>query len=245
MTRFPLTLPDILVVAGYLVLVLWVGLHFRRRMKAPSDYFAGGHQVPWWLAGVSHYMSSFSAFTFIAYAQLGYTYGWVAVTLFWATVPACILGGLLFAGRWRRARVITPVEFLERRFNILLRQLFAWAGLPMKIFEDALKIFATSIFLSVGAGISVNWSILACGAVTVAYTLMGGMWALIVTDYVQFLMKLLAILLLLPLAVWHAGGWHAAFSGLPAHFFHLTNGPYTFLYLAGFFVLIGISYNGS
>lgn len=245
MNRFPLTMPDILVVAGYLVLVLWVGLHFRRRMKAPSDYFAGGHQVPWWLAGVSHYMSSFSAFTFIAYAQLGYTYGWVAVTLFWATVPACILGGLLFAGRWRRARVITPVEFLERRFNILLRQLFAWAGLPMKIFEDALKIFATSIFLAVGAGISVNWSILACGAVTVAYTLMGGMWALIVTDYVQFLMKLLAILLLLPLAVWHAGGWHAAFSGLPAHFFHLTNGPYTFLYLAGFFVLIGISYNGS
>lgn len=245
MIRFPMSGPDILVIAGYFLLVLWVGLHFRKRMYAPTDYFAGGHQIPWWLAGVSHYMSSFSAFSFVAYAQLGYTYGWVAVTLFWATVPACLLGGLVFARRWRRARVITPVEFLERRFNNLIRQLFAWAGLPMKVFEDALKLFATSLFLSVGFGISVHWSILACGVVTVAYTLMGGIWALVVTDYVQFLMKLLAILLLLPLAVWRAGGWRAAVGSLPRHFFHATNGPYTWLYIAGFFVLIGISYNGS
>ena len=99
------------------LVVLVVGIYFNKRQKASQDYFAGGHQVSWWLAGISHYMSSFSAFTFIAYSQMAYTYGWVAITLFWMTTPACILGGLVFAKRWRRARVVTPVEFLERRFN--------------------------------------------------------------------------------------------------------------------------------
>ncbi len=243
--RAPLTASDLVVIGGYFLLVIWVGLLFRKHMKGPEDYFAGGRNVPWWLAGVSHYMSSFSAFSFVAYAQMAYTYGWVAVTLFWVTVPACAAGGLLFARAWRRAGVITPVEFLERRFNLSIRQVFAWAGLPMKVFEDGLKIFATSLFLAPAIGVSVPTSILACGVATVAYTAFGGLWALVVTDYVQFLMKALAILLLLPLAVWRAGGLHSAFSGLPPRFFHITNGPYNWIYLVGFTVLITISYNAS
>ena len=242
---FLLTAPDVLVIAGYFVLVVWIGLHFRRRMSSPQDYFAGGHQIPWWLAGVSHYMSSFSALSFVAYAQLGYMYGWVSVTLFWVTVPACILGGMLFAKRWRQARVITPVEFLERRFNIAIRQLFAWAGIPMKIFEDGLKIFATSLFLASSMGMSVSTAIVACGVVTILYTLLGGLWALTVTDYIQFLMKILAMLLLLPLAIWKVGGLRAGIAKLPAGFFHPINGPYTWVYVIGFAVLIAISYNGS
>jgi SSS family transporter len=245
MNRFALSLPDVLVIAGYLAVVIWVGLEFRNRMKAPSDYFAGGRQVPWWLAGISHYMSSFSAFSFVAYAQLGYTWGWVSITLFWVTVPACMMGGLIFARKWRQARVITPVEFLERRFNNLIRQLFAWAGIPMKLFEDGLKIFATSLFLATSMGISVKWAIVACAAVTIFYTWMGGLWALMVTDYVQFLMKTLAMLLLLPLTIWRAGGLSHAFTNAPPAFFHPINGPYNWIYIIGFMVLITISYNGS
>jgi SSS family solute:Na+ symporter len=245
MNRFSLTLPDMLVIAGYFLVVIWIGFEFRGRAKALGDYFAGGHQVPWWLAGISHYMSSFSAFSFVAYAQLGYTWGWVSITLFWVTVPACLLGGLVFARRWRQARVITPVEFLERRFNNLIRQLFAWAGVPMKLFEDGLKIFATSLFLATSLGISVNWAIVVCGAVTIFYTLLGGLWALVVTDYVQFLMKTLAMLLLLPLAIWRAGGLRHAFANAPPAFFHPVNGPYNWIYLLGFAVLIAMSYNGS
>jgi SSS family solute:Na+ symporter len=245
MNRFSLTLPDMLVIAGYFIVVVWIGLECRKRVKSAGDYFAGGHQVPWWLAGISHYMSSFSAFSFVAYAQLGYTWGWVSVTLFWVTVPACAMGGLVFARRWRQARVITPVEFLERRFNNSIRQLFAWAGIPMKLFEDGLKIFATSLFLATSVGISVKLAIVVCGAVTIFYTLLGGLWALVVTDYVQFLMKSLAILLLLPLAIWRAGGWGRAFEHAPPAFFHPINGPYNWMYLVGFMVLITMSYNGS
>lgn len=239
------TLSDTIVVTGYFVLVLCIGLWFRKRLTNVGEYFAGGNQIPWWMAGISHYMSSFSAFSFIAYAQIGYMYGWVAVTLFWATVPACIAGGLLFARCWRRARVMTPIEFLETRYNGTLRQLFAWAGIPMKIFDDALKVFSTGLFISVATGLTLPWSIVSCGVVMVAYSFFGGLWALVVTDYVQFLMKSLAILLMVPLALHAAGGVRTAFAGLPPGFTSPVNGPYNWLYVIGFFCIMFVSYNAS
>jgi SSS family transporter len=172
-------------------------------------------------------------------------YGWVAVTLFWVTVPGCLAGGLFFAKRWRRARVITPVQFLDKRFNGFIQQLFAWAGIPMKIFDDALKIFATGLFVSIATGLSLLWSIIICGVVMVAYTFFGGVWALVVTDYVQFLMKALAILLMLPLAIVAVGGIRPAFTGLPTGFLSPVNGPYGWIYVAGFATVMIVSYNAS
>jgi len=245
MTNLHLTFPDYLVIGGYFAIVLWVGFYFRKMLVSTKDYFAGSHQVPWWLAGISHYMSSFSAFAFIAYAQMGYEYGWVSITLFWVTVPACILGGTIFAQRWRRARIITPIQFLESRFSPFIRQLFAWAGIPVKIFDDALKVFATGLFLALSVGISLPVAIVFCGVVMITYTYLGGLWALIVTDFVQFLMKILAMLLLLPLTFWAFSSWKSAIHGYPKHFFRLNGGPYGWVYIIGFAVLIAISYNST
>jgi SSS family solute:Na+ symporter len=137
------------------------------------------------------------------------------------------------------------VQFLETRFNSFIRQLFAWAGIPVKIFDDALKVFATGLFVSVSVGVNLQIAILVCGAVMIAYTFLGGLWALVVTDYVQFLMKAIAILLLFPLAIRSAGGWDRAVSNLPAGFFRPVGEPYGWLYVAGFTGLIIISYNAS
>lgn len=240
-----LTRPDFVVIFGYFALVLLIGVYFRRQQKTAGDYFAGGHQVPWWLAGISHYMSGFSAFTLVVYSEIAYRYGGVAIVLFWTSVPACLLGGRVFAARWRRARIITPVEFLEERCSLTVRQLFAWSAIPAKVFEDGLKIFTTALFLSAGMGIGLRTSVLACGAIVVVYTILGGLLALVVTDYLQFLMKALAILLLLPLAVWRLGGlkqtWHAA----PPQLWHAHGGPYGWLYILSYLLIVCISYNGN
>ncbi|MGH9589870.1 MAG: sodium:solute symporter family transporter, partial [Terracidiphilus sp.] len=243
--HLPLTPSDLVVIGGYLVLVLLVGLYYRRRMRSAEDYFAGGHNVPWWLAAVSHYMSSASALSFVSYAQLGYVYGFTSISLIWMSVPGGIVGGLIFARQWRRARVVTPVEFLERRFNPFVRQLLAWAGIPMKVAEDGLKLFATSIFIAVGLGIPVIWAVVTCGIITIVYTFMGGLWALVVTDYIQFLMKMIALTILVPLAIWRAGGLHHAVHALPKGFFHATAGPYNWIYLFGWAVMLTITLNGS
>jgi len=67
----------------------------------------------------------------------------------------------------------------------------------------------------------------------------------VVTDYVQFLMKAMAILLLLPLAIISAGGFSKAFSNLPSGFFNMSNGPFGWIYIMGFVVTVIISYNAS
>ncbi len=240
-----LSLSDNIVIMGYFLLVILIGLWFRRQQRSAEDYFAGNHQVPWWLAGISHYMSGFSAFTFVVYSEIAFRYGLVAILLFWTSVPACILGGWLFAARWRRARIITPVEFLEQRCNLKVRQLFAWSAIPAKVFEDSLKIFTTALFLSAGMGIGIGTAVLLCGAIVVLYTLLGGLLALVVTDYLQFLMKAMAILLLLPLAMWRLGGVLPTLHAIPVNLLHATNGPYGWVYLISYLVIVCISYNGN
>ncbi|WP_260706759.1 sodium:solute symporter family transporter [Edaphobacter flagellatus] len=244
MPTIRLTLPDNIVIFGYFFLVLGIGIWFRRTQRTAEDYFAGGHQISWWLAGISHYMSGFSAFTFVVYSEIAYRYGLPAILLFWTSVPACILGGWLFAWRWRRARIITPVEFLEQRCNLRTRQLFAWAAIPAKLFEDALKIFTTSLFLSAGIGMEIRTSILLCAVIVIVYTLLGGLLALVVTDYVQFLMKTLAVLLLLPLAIWHLGGISPALHSIPSDLWRPVSGPYGWVYLISYAIIVFISYNG-
>jgi Na+/proline symporter len=87
--------------------------------------------------------------------------------------------------------------------------------------------------------------VVTCGVITIVYTFMGGLWALIVTDYIQFLMKMMALTILVPLAILRAGGLHHAVQVLPKGFFHVTAGPYNWIYLIGWAVMLTITLNGS
>jgi len=99
---------DHVVIVGYFLLLGAIGVYFWKRMRKASDFFAGGNSIPWWLAGVSFYLTAFSAFTFVAYAEIAYRYGLVAVTLTWSAPVAMLAGTILLAGRWRRARAPPP-----------------------------------------------------------------------------------------------------------------------------------------
>ena len=83
---------DHIVIVGYFALLTLIGLYFWKRMKQANDFFTGGNRIPWWLAGVSFYMTSFSAFMFVAYSELAYRYGFVAVTLAWSSAVAMGVG---------------------------------------------------------------------------------------------------------------------------------------------------------
>ena len=67
---------DHIIIVGYFVLLMIIGVYFWRRMKHVRDFFTGGNAIPWWLAGVSFYLTGFSAFTFVAYSEMAYRFGW-------------------------------------------------------------------------------------------------------------------------------------------------------------------------
>ena len=229
--------PDYVMLVGYFVLMLGIGLYFYRFMRGMKVYFTGGNKIPWWLAGVSFYMSSFSAYAFVIYSGLCFKLGWVGVTLFWVMIPATIISVTFFATRWRRARIDSPVEFLESRYSALVRQLFVWLGLPVGIIDDSLKLIATGTIVHVGMGFSIETSIVACGLIMLAYTFMGGLWAVTVTDFVQFVILAVAVLALFPLSIAKAGGVHSLVAHTPPGFFALSTETYNWYYIA---LLVGL-----
>ncbi len=237
--------PDIAIIVCYFLTMIAVGAAYSRHMRSADMYFAGGKQLPWWLGGVSFVMSYLSALSIIVYAGLGYQYGMVALTLYWTTVPAALLTTWLFARRWRRAGVITPTQFLEERFSPSIRQLFVWSGVPLKVIDEGLKIVAIGIFVSAGLGISAPWAMVAIGITILLYSVAGGLWAVVVTDFVQFILVTGAILLLLPLSYRAAGGWTHFLKNVPHDFFSPVHTPYVWSYVFGFLVLSCLSLSGN
>ncbi len=246
--------PDYAMLAGYFILMLAVGAYFYRYMRGIKDYFSGGNNIPWWLSGASFFMTSFSAFAFVFYSALAYKYGWVAVTLYWVTVPATIFSVVLFAKKWRRARIDSPVEYLETRYSAVLRQLFAWQGVPVIMIDDGLKLIAIGTFIAVSLGLPqvdsftlfgmevplaefglaspVRYTMLVTGIIMLLYTLMGGLWAVAVTDFVQFVVMSVAVLVVLPLSIAKAGGLGSFLENMPDGFLQFVNDEYNWIYVA-------------
>jgi len=236
---------DLVVLVAYFASMIAIGMVYSRQMHSIEAYFAGGKQLSWWIGGISFAMSYVSALSIIVYAGLGYKYGIVALTLYWTIVPACALTTLLFARRWRRAGVITPTEFLEQRFSPIIRQVFVWSGIPLKVIDESLKIVAIGVFVSATVRVNSPIAMTTVGLTILGYAVLGGLWAVVVTDLVQFILVIGAVLLLLPLTFHATGGLQSILARTPEHYFAPVHAPYGWLYVLSFLVLSTLSISGN
>jgi solute:Na+ symporter, SSS family len=239
---------DYIVILAYFIIIVFIGIFFSKFIKQAKDYFAAGAAVPWWLAGISLWMASFSALTFVVYSQLAFKYGFLAITLSWTVAPAMILAYLFFSSRWRRTRVMTPLGFMEQRYNGLVHQIFVWTGIPLRLIDNSIKIYSTAVFLAVAVGqswFSLEICIFLVGMIMIFYTLLGGQWAVLVTDFVQFIILCLAVLILFPLSLHAVGGVSGLVAKSPEGFFRLLNPPYGAFDWVMFCIMICISYNAT
>lgn len=170
-------LPDYLVILAYFAVIVVAGLTFGPRIRKAQDYFAAGSAMPWWLAGTSFYKASFSASMFVIYNEIAYKYGIVAVVICWLSPLGLLVSGHFLARLWRRARVMTPLGFMERRYSPLVHQVSVWTGLPLRVFDNALRILATAIIFAValrGLGLSTVTFMIIIGVIMVLYSFLGG-----------------------------------------------------------------------
>ncbi len=236
---------DYLVFAVYLVSMAGVGVFFGWFVRDMSGYFKGGGVIPWPVAGISNYMSMFSAFIFVAYAGIAYADGLVALTVIWCTVPPCIVAATFFADRWRRAELTTPVEYLEVRFGRGARQFFSWSGLLMRTLDNVVRMYAIGVFLSSVIPWSLETTIIVSGLIITFYTVIGGLWAVTVLDTIQFVVLLLSSLILVPLSLAAAGGFQGIAAAAPEHL-HWFNGPKGVpLWLLAYYLMITLKYNSN
>ena len=81
MTTKSIGMLDCAVIIAFFAVMIGVGLFYSRRQKSSGQYFGSDKSTPWWLAGVSIYMNSFSALAFVMYSTLAYKYGLIATSM--------------------------------------------------------------------------------------------------------------------------------------------------------------------
>lgn len=242
-----LVLADYAIIGGFFAVMLGIGFYYSGRVGSMAQFFGGGKRVPWWLGGVSFYMVSFSALAFVMYSEMIYKYGVVTFILGWMSAPAAVLSSLWFARRWRRVAETSPLEFIETRYGPGVRQSLMWLGLPTRLLDDSLKLFAIGTVVSAGLGFPFTTGILICAVIILAYTFMGGLWAALVADFVQFVVLVAAVIVLPFLAFSRAGGVAAVIEKIPPDFYRLArpDAGYPVAYLLCIFLLVFLNYSTS
>jgi SSS family solute:Na+ symporter len=243
---------DLIAIILFFLSMIIVGIMSYFKSKNSEDYFVAGGKLPWWLAGISHHVSGHSGAVFVAYAAVAYTHGFT-MYMWWAFPVAIVIisTAKIFPVYWVRLRrelqIQSPLEYLSIRYNVLTQQIVAWSGVLLKVFDVGAKWAAIGILLHVVAGISMTTGILVSGVVTIVYVTFGGLWGVIVTDFIQFLVQILGGIVMFVLVVNRIGGvssimgiWHQ----LPPGHSNLFNDPYTAGFVGVMFFVYSLSYNG-
>ena len=204
------------VFGGYLVVLVLIGWLFRRLNKDVSDYFRAGCRGTWWLVGMSMLMSSISVGTFTANAGIAFEGGW-SVTLVYLINAGCYLINFLFLAAWfRQIRVITFPEAVRDRFGPALEQCYAYFNAFTLLLFAGLQLYSLGVFANALFGLPVIGVIVTIGLVLVFYSVSGGSWAVMATDFVQGLIMMAMTITLTIFCLTQLGGVGGLFEQIAA-----------------------------
>ena len=210
-----LNLLDWIVIAAYFAFNLGIGIYYMRRARgSTSEFFLSGRDVPWWLAGTSMVATTFAADTPLVVTGLVAANGIAGNWLWWNFVMSGMLTVFLYARLWRRAGVMTDVEFAELRYSgrpaAFLRGFRAlYLGLPINCIIMGWVNLAMVKILETTLGVDKRGAMLILIGMllfTAFYTTISGLWGVLVTDLFQFVLKMAMVILLAILAVNAVGG---------------------------------------
>jgi SSS family transporter len=237
---------DYAVIAAYMLLMLGIGVYAMRFNRGAADYFRGGNRIHWLAAGLSSFMSGFSAWTFTGAAGLAYQHGFVAVLLYVGNACTFLLGYFLFARRWRRARIGTVMEYLVDRYDERTRQAFSWTTILFQLFTGAAMLYGLALFVAPACGWPLSWTIVGSQAVILAYCVIGGLWAVVITDFLQAAILMPFTLVLFFSSLARVGGFPGLLAGLPAEAASLALSPaHGWSYVLCWTVMTSFGYNTS
>lgn len=210
-----LSILDWSVIAAYFLFNLGIGIYYARRARGnTTEFFLSGRDVPWWLAGTSMVATTFAADTPLAVTGFVAKNGIAGNWLWWNFVMSGMLTVFLYARLWRRAGVMTDIEFAELRYSgkpaAFLRGFRAlYLGLPINCIILGWVNLAMVKILETTLGVDKRGAIIIVIAIllfTAFYTTISGLWGVLVTDLFQFVLKMGMVIVLAVLSVRAVGG---------------------------------------
>ncbi len=185
---------DWILIATYLGFTAFIGYYYYRKDKLSkdnADFFLGGRNIPWWAAGVSLYATGTSAISYIATPAYSFAGSWVLLA---NNVVGMV--GTIFVATWivpliRRLSLMSVYHYLEMRFHPHIRVLASALAIVLQLGgRMSIVLYLPSLAMAAVTGINVTHAILIMGVVTILYTALGGMKAVIWTDFIQVVVML-------------------------------------------------------
>jgi len=220
-----LVLADWLVILAYFLFNLAIGLYYRKKAtKSVSDFFVSGRNVSWWLAGTSMVATTFAADTPLAVTGLVARNGIAGNWIWWSMALSGIMTVFFYARLWRRAGVLTDVEFAEIRYSggpaKFLRGFRAfYLGLPINLIIMGWVNLAMVKIVMLVLGVTKIQALGICIVImfiTASISTLSGLWGVLVTDLFQFVLKMGMVILLAVFAIRSIGGMSGLVSGIQA-----------------------------
>ena len=203
---------DLAIIAVYLAGILVIGVSATRRVKVTgSVFFLAGRSLKWWIVGAALFASNISTIHLVGFAASGYNEGLVWGNFEWMAGPTLILLALVFAPFYFKSRISTLPEYLERRYSPASRSVLAFmAIMAALLIHIGMSLYAGAAVFQRFFGISLVTSIGIVALITVTYTALGGLQAVVVTETIQASILILGSIVITAFAI------HA----LPAHGIH-------------------------
>jgi SSS family solute:Na+ symporter len=202
---------DIFVIAAFFAINLGIGVYFARRTKDVGEFFLSGRKAPWWLTGTSMVATTFAVDTPLAVTGFVAANGIAGNWLWWNMAASGLLTVFFFAALWRRSGVLTDVEFIELRYGgkpaTWLRGVRAvYQGVLVNTIIMGWVNLAMVKVLSLTLHVPTMPALYICLVLTALYVTIGGLWSVLVTDMLQFVVKMTMAIVLAVAAVAAVGG---------------------------------------
>lgn len=251
---------DYVLIVVYLLFPIALGPWLARQVKSASDLFAAGSQSPWWLSGLSGYMTMFSSGTFVVWGGIAYKAGLTAVTICMTLGLSALIVAYTVASAWRRSGAQSAADFIHHRFGPGVVQMYTWLIMTFRMLGIAVATYSIAVigselipidpdgafgFLVNDAGrLDTRWAIVLAGITITLYTVFGGLWSVLITDMLQFIVLTSSVLIVVPLVLMKAGGIGGFHEAAPVGFFEPTSGDYTWIFMAAWVIVHAVKIGG-
>ena len=216
---------DLVIVFGYLIIIVAIGLSFARKEKTSEDFFLAGRKLTWPVIGASLFASNIGTEHLVGLAGEGHRLGLAVGGYEWMASICLIVLGFVFIPQYLRTRIYTIPEFLEKRFSLAARMyLSVYFTVMMVLTKVAIALWAGATVIEHFFGWDpylIMWGI---GIVTALYTAVGGLSAVVYTDVIQAVIFVIGSTLLVFLGLQEVGGWSGLMEQAPAGHMHMVKG---------------------
>ena len=199
---------DILIIALYFGMVLWIGFYLKGRSNTGEEFFMAGREMTAWIAGLSFVSANLGSLELMGWAGSAYQYGILATHWYWiGAIPAMLFLGLVMMPFYYVSKTHSVPGYLNLRYGEHARVLAAFSFALEMILMSGVNMFAMAVVMKVVLGWSITFSILVSAFAVTLYVALGGLRSAIFNEVLQFVLIWGGALLVPILGLMQAGGW--------------------------------------